>query len=135
MEKTSKITSCTFKREWAGDKGTVYYHDVVLENGDAGSIGAKVKDSPELQPGKDLSYTIEYKDYNGKPDNKIKAVRAQTSGGGGGKSQPKDEARITWLSCLSSACTLHAQKLIDDDAVIATAQRFYNASLSKTSFK
>jgi hypothetical protein len=41
MEKKAKITRTTFKQEWKGDKGSVFYHDIELDNGDKGSIGAK----------------------------------------------------------------------------------------------
>lgn len=79
MEKTAKITRTTFKNEWAGPNSIIYYHDIELDNGDKGSIGAKDKMPAKLNPGQSLTYTIE--------GNKIKAVQEQKAGaffGGGG---------------------------------------------------
>lgn len=85
-EKKAKITRTTFKNEWTPQNGgnTVYYHDIELDNGDKGSIGSKEKMPAKLNPGQELTYTIDA--------GKIKAVQAATGGfGGGGKkgSDPK----------------------------------------------
>lgn len=70
MEKTSKITRTIFKNEWANPKGgSIFYHEIELENGDKGQIGAKDKEPAKLNPGQMLTYTIE--------GNKIKAVVQQ----------------------------------------------------------
>lgn len=55
--KTSKITDITGTRKWEGDKGTVWYFDLVMENGDVGSIGKKSQDA--LKIGQELRYTSE----------------------------------------------------------------------------
>lgn len=83
MEKTATITRTVFKNEWKGQNGSVYYHDIELDNGDKGSIGSKDKEPSKLNPGQALTYTID----NGK----IKAVQAQ-GGGGGFKKQPANNA-------------------------------------------
>jgi len=90
MEKKAKITRTVFKNEWAGTNGTVYYHDIELDNGDKGSIGSKEKMPTKLNPGTELTYTIE--------GNKIKAVSAPVGGGfqggGGGKRGPDPKVQI-----------------------------------------
>jgi hypothetical protein len=89
MEKKAKITRTTFKNEWSGPNGTVYYHDVELDNGDKGSIGSKEKMPVKLNPGNELTYTID--------GNKIKAVNAPGAGGGfagGGKKGPDPKVQI-----------------------------------------
>ena len=76
MEKKAKIVRTVFKNEWTGNGNTVYYHDIELDNGDKGSIGSKEKMPSKLNPGSELTYTID--------GNKIKAVNSQPSGGFGG---------------------------------------------------
>lgn len=90
MEKKSKITRAVFKNEWTSPQGSkVYFHDIELENGDKGSIGAKEQMPSKLNPGQELTYTIE--------GNKIKAVQAPAGGGGfagGGKKGPDPKVQI-----------------------------------------
>jgi hypothetical protein len=89
MEKKAKITRAVFKNEWTGNGNTVYYHDIELDNGDKGSIGSKEKMPAKLNPGNELTYTID----NGK----IKDVNAQVGGGGfagGGKKGPDPKVQI-----------------------------------------
>jgi hypothetical protein len=92
MEKKAKITRTTFKQEWKGDKGSVFYHDIELDNGDKGSIGAKEQMPAKLNPGQELTYTIEA----GQHGNKIKAVApAGGSGGfGGSRKGPEPKTQI-----------------------------------------
>jgi hypothetical protein len=88
MEKKAKITKVTFTKEWGSGSSITFFHDIELDNGDKGSIGAKEKNSPKLAPGTELTYTIEAGQYG----NKIKAVGAPNGGGGfsgGKKSDPK----------------------------------------------
>lgn len=79
MEKNSKIKSISFKSTWNGPNGDVQYHDIELENGDKGQIGAKEKLPEKLQVGKTLYYTIEANPKG----NKIKAVQPPQESQGG----------------------------------------------------
>lgn len=94
MEKTAKITRTTFKQEWKGTNGSVFYHDIELDNGDKGSVGAKEQMPTKLNPGQSITYTIEIGDRG----NKIKAVQEQKQGGaffgGGGKKGPDPKVQI-----------------------------------------
>jgi hypothetical protein len=91
MEKTAKITRTTFKNEWKGDKGSVFYHEIELDNGDKGQIGTKEQMPTKLNPGQELTYTIETTERG----NKIKAV-APAGGGGfsGGRKGPDPKTQI-----------------------------------------
>jgi hypothetical protein len=85
MEKVSMIKRVVFKNEYTGQHGKVFYHEVELDNGDKGQIGCKEKEPAWLNPGHDLTYTIEI----GEKGNRIKKVTAPSSGfGGGGKAKP-----------------------------------------------
>jgi hypothetical protein len=71
MEKTAKITRTVFVSEWTNPQGgQVYYHTIELDNGDSGQIGSKEKMPVKLNPGTELTYTIEATSRG----NKIKAV-------------------------------------------------------------
>lgn len=87
MEKKAKITQTVFKNVWAGPNGNVFYHEVELDNGDKGQIGSKEQMPSKLNPGSELTYTIEGPDARG--GYKIKAVNTAVGGGfqggGGGK--------------------------------------------------
>ena len=76
-QSTSKITSCKFTGEWENPSGgTTYYHELTLENGDIGSIGASTKNPAKLSVG----VTITYK----KDGSKIKYISSETE-----KSKPR----------------------------------------------
>lgn len=71
MEKKGKITRTVFVSEWSNPQGgQVYYHEIELDNGDTGQIGSKEKMPARLNPGNELTYTIESTTRG----NKIKAV-------------------------------------------------------------
>lgn len=96
MEKKAKITRTVFKNEWKGPNGNVFFHRIELDNGDCGSIGAKESMPAKLNPGNELTYTIE-PDPDPRGDFKIKAVNNQQSGGfagGGGKKGPDPKVQI-----------------------------------------
>lgn len=85
--KTAKITRTTFISEWANPQGgQVYYHEIELSNGDKGQIGSKEKTPEKLNPGNELTYTIEATTRG----NKIKAVTAGFTPGGFNKKPPID---------------------------------------------
>ena len=58
--KTSKVVKCIFSNEWKNPSGSLtYYHDVTLENGDTGSIGAMEKYPKKFTEGATIDYNIE----------------------------------------------------------------------------
>lgn len=106
IEKKSKIKSCRFVSEWAGQNGIVYYHEIELDNGDKGQIGAKDKSPEKLSPGQELTYTIEATTRG----NKIKAVSA---GGGfkpGGRQQQEPKIQFVGFAARYSIDYLIANK-------------------------
>jgi hypothetical protein len=85
--KTAVIEDVIDVREWTGDRGTVYYHDILMDNGDRGSIGKKTKGA--LKVGDSLTYVLEENDRG----NKIKEFKengfsgsfnGRNNGNGGG---------------------------------------------------
>lgn len=97
MEKTAKITRTTFKNVWNNPKGgQVFYHEIELDNGDKGQIGCKDQMPEKINPGKELTYTIEVNEKG----SKIKAViPAQQNAGNwpkGGRTAP--EPRVQMIS-------------------------------------
>lgn len=55
----SVVKSQKFVRDWNGPSGTIYYFDLVLENGEVGQVGVKDKNSPKIAVGATIHYTTE----------------------------------------------------------------------------
>jgi len=69
--KTSKITTCRFTSEWKNPKGgTVYYHELTMQNGDIGNIGTMEKLPHRISEGKEVEYEIDTNTH------KIKIIQA-----------------------------------------------------------
>lgn len=77
MAKTGKITKSTFKNEWKGANGTVFYHEVEIEGDGAWQIGSKDKEPDFLKVGQTLSYEV-------KDAAKRSITRVKEFNGGGG---------------------------------------------------
>lgn len=96
--KTSKITRTVFVSEWTNPKGEpVYYHTIDLVNGDSGQIGSKEKMPAKLNPGSELTYTIESTTRG----NKIKAVVPNNFKPGGG-GRPVADPRASFIGYAAS---------------------------------
>jgi hypothetical protein len=125
MEKTSTIKSCAFTKEYKGDNGTVYYHNLTLDNGDTGSIGAKEQNPAKLAVGQELTYTIEATERG----NKIKAVNKPKFGGGGRPAEPIELKMATFS--LSYSKDLAVAGTIKPEQMFATADKMYDWINSK----
>ena len=55
----SVVKSQKFVRNWDGPSGTIYYFDLVLENGEVGQVGVKDMNSPKIAVGATIHYTAE----------------------------------------------------------------------------
>ena len=107
---TSKIKECRFTGDWQNPSGGItYYHELTLENGDIGSIGASDKNPSKLSVGA----TITYK----KDGSKIKYISSETNAPikkkytGGRKKAPEEFLGYAW----SYAKDLHiAGKTMND---------------------
>ena len=103
MIKTAKISKVNNKKEWKGPKGTIIYHDLIMDNGDKINIGKK-KDQIE---GWDITYEITgdvgQQEY-------VKAKAAQPEGGFSRSfsGSSKNNKQITELACLKVAATISA---------------------------
>lgn len=99
MEKKGKITRTVFVSEWSNPNGgQVFYHEIELDNGDKGQIGSKEKMPAKLNPGQELTYTIEETGRG----NKIKAVVNQQ--GGGGRKFVQEDPKVKMISYVGSYC-------------------------------
>ena len=58
MQKTSKVTSATFDREFKGEFGAYFVHLVEFENNDKGEYTSQKKDQTNFVVGKDAMYDI-----------------------------------------------------------------------------
>lgn len=59
--KFAKVVSCKYDKEWLNpiSKKIVYYHDIILDNGDICNIGAMDKNSTRIKKGAILEYKID----------------------------------------------------------------------------
>lgn len=88
--KTAKIVRTVFVSDWISPQGgQVYYHEIELDNGDRGQIGSKEKMPAKLNPGQELTYTIE----SSSRGNKIKAV-TQTPQFAGKRAMPEPKVQM-----------------------------------------
>jgi hypothetical protein len=55
----SVVKSQKFVRDWNGPSGTIYYFDLVLENGEVGQVGVKDMQSPKIAVGATIHYIAE----------------------------------------------------------------------------
>jgi hypothetical protein len=126
--KTAKITASSFVREWTGANGTIYYHDITLDNGDSGSVGTKEKNSPKIAVGETVTYNIEGKEFNGKMNYNIKLVAPAPSfnkGGGSSYSNPANQQEIRKSVALNNAVQFKKDvKGATAQEVLATADIF-----------
>jgi len=77
--KKAKIKSVGTPKEYVNDKGTFYYFQIEMDNGDKGSIGSKDSSPSFLSVGAELSYEFTETDKG----NKIKRVNDNPFKGGG----------------------------------------------------
>lgn len=127
MEKKAKIIRTVFVSEWNNPQGgQVYYHEIELDNGDSGQIGSKEKMPAKLNPGSELTYTIESTSRG----NKIKAVVPPTQGFKGGRPQvdPKQQIATFSMSYCKDCIVAGKVDLKDMETVF---NRMYNAIMSK----
>lgn len=124
MEKKAQIIRTTFKNEWAGPNGNVYYHDIELDNGDKGSIGSKEKMPSKLNPGSELTYTI--------AEGKIKAVMPPQQGGfgGGRKGGPDPKTQIIGFAMAYTKDLIVADK-VKIEHLPAMFEKIHNLMASK----
>lgn len=129
MEKKGIITRTVFVSEWSNPQGgQVYYHEIELNNGDKGQIGSKEKMPAKLNPGQELTYTIEPSSRG----NKIKAVvenKGQQFRGGG---RPQVDPRQQVATFAMSYCKdLVVAGKIDLKLMEDVFERMYKAIMSK----
>lgn len=131
--KKSKVTAIQENvRQYEGPSGTIFYHNITFENGDSGQYGSKTEKCTKFTVNTEADYTIEEKQTGQYKNYTIKPVQ-QSTGGGGGRFQPRDENLIVAQSSLGYACTLLQQssKAMDTEYVLATAERFYQFVITK----
>lgn len=104
---TAKITKMQFKNEWESPQGgTIFYHNIELDNGDKGSIGAKKKEPDFLAVGSELEYTLQESDKG----NKIKRVQQQ--GGGFKKKFDPEWEKYKQRLIVKQNCMTNAVRLV-----------------------
>lgn len=90
----STVKSQKFVRNWDGPNGTIYYFDLVLENGEVGQVGVKDMNSPKIAVGATIHYTSEERTGpTGRKSTNFKLQNPNPFNGGGSSSGPAYTAR------------------------------------------
>ena len=111
MEKTAKVKSVNQNaRSYESKFGKMFIHEIAFDNGDVGEYSSKTEQCKAFTVGAEATYTVE---ANGTFPDKIKPVMNKGNfgggnAGGGNWGGNKDSGVITFLSCYSSTCNLHA---------------------------
>lgn len=83
----STVKSQKFVRNWDGPNGTIYYFDLVLENGEVGQVGVKDMNSPKIAVGATIHYTSEERTGpTGRKSTNFKLQNPNPFNGGGNSS-------------------------------------------------
>jgi hypothetical protein len=125
MNKTSIIKASTFSNEWKNPSGgSTFYYDIVLDNGDKGSTGVTQKDSPKVQVGTEITYTLnglKLKIVN------VESTSASAPSGYKPKSKPLSQDQYAGYAWSYAKDLLIAGKTIQDmDELKAMAEFIYN---------
>lgn len=85
--KQGTVKSQKFVRNWDGPNGTIYYFDLVLENGEVGQVGVKDMNSPKIAVGATIHYTSEERTGpTGRKSTNFKLQNPNPFNGGGNSS-------------------------------------------------
>jgi len=85
----STVKSQKFVRNWDGPSGTIYYFDLVLENGEVGQVGVKDMNSPKIAVGATIHYTSEERTGpTGRKSTNFKLQNPNPFNGGGSSAAP-----------------------------------------------
>lgn len=128
--KTAKVTTVHGSKEWTGDKGTVYYCNLALDNGDEINIGKK----SVAKVGDEITYELTGTDDGQQRFKKAKAVQPPNAGGGF-KGQPKDLDAILYQTCLKGAIEIHGKAMNIPDPTTISTYAMALARLAKTNIE
>jgi len=109
------------------DGSSFFKFQITLDDNRAGEVLAKTEDRWSV--GDEVEAEVKNTDYGVK----LKLSKPQSNYSGGyskGGMSPEKEKRITFLSCLSSAASFHAQSSVTPEQVVETAKKFANAAYS-----
>lgn len=108
--------------------GDFFKFQITLDDGKEGEVLTKSEDRWKV--GDEVEAELTATQYG----NRLKLSKPDTGNFSGGYSKggmsPEKEKRITFLSCLSSAASFHAQSSVTPEQVIKTAKMFANAAYS-----
>lgn len=118
--KTSKVKAITEVKTWNGPKGTVYYHNVEMENGDKLNIGK----ASQLNIGDELTYEFTG-DLGQHEYTKAKSVQPQQQSYSKGFKKGSSNASFA-LSYAKDWCGIlhNAGQQMNSDHVLACADKF-----------
>lgn len=130
------IKSYPNKMDKTGKNPTVYVHGVTVEGDATEWEYHSFKQTCEaFIAGQEATFTTEVKQNGQYTNHKIVPVRVEKKsfGGGGFKSEPKNQEVITALSCASTATNFYSERgQATEEQVLKFADRLYEWTMSKS---
>lgn len=133
MQKQAKVINIIEnQKQWQGNNGMIYYHEITFDNGDKGQYGSKTPTCEKFKVGDVADYDIEervngnFKNYTVKP--------VQQNGAGGFKPKQDNIISITAQSSMKSSVEFHKNNPNAGHAELKeTAEFIFDWLMSKTS--
>ena len=123
MEKKGIVTLAKFNREWTGNYGVMYDHDIVFENGDKGTYSSKSMQQDKFVLGQEADYTID--DSNPQFPSKIKPISTFQPGNNSRDNEnPKRQESIQRQTALKIASECVDINKHGIDSLFAVADKF-----------
>ena len=115
--KKSLVLSCEYDKPYQINNDTIYYHRLVLQNGDSGNCGVNEMYSKKIAVGSEITYTIENNriklvNQNNVPQSSTMKAKQQTfpsEEGFGKKYKKSPEDAITFI--MGYASNRHVAKI------------------------
>lgn len=135
--KTAKIlTILEDQKRYTGQNGMVYVHLITFENDSYGrpwEYHCKKQNCEKFKIGEVATFDTEIKQNGQYTNYKIKPIQADGSATTFKAADPKNQGRMVFLSCLSSAATFFStNKPSDWQDVLAAAELAYDKAIQKS---
>lgn len=127
-EKISKIKKSQFSNEWTNPSGgTTYYFDVVMENGESGSIGTTDMNSNKVIVGAELNYSIVNNKIKVSPmPNSTPKSNYNSQSSAGYKKHPKQESFLGYSWSYAKDIIVAGKGMKDVEELNEVAKYIYN---------
>jgi len=133
--KISRIVNSTFTSQWTAPNNKVlYYHKLIMENGDEGTCGLAEQSPPKIWSGAIITYTIDEKNkikvISSDMDNETKPNGNQKSNNGGKGGVAKQDSFLGYAWSYAKDLVI-AGKTMDDIEELNKMARYIYTEIGK----